>query len=103
MVRDRSDPSEVTMSLKRIHITVITVWFVALMLIIGVGLANGIPITLAWTLSLLIFGCLPPVILLILFRGAPPRTIGQVLYDEEHATPEIAGRSLSIERAPGPG
>jgi hypothetical protein len=74
------------MSLGRTHSTLITIWVVAVLLFIGVSLANGTPITLAWSVGVLALGCLPPAILLTIFRGAPPRTIGQVLYDEEHAT-----------------
>lgn len=85
------------MFVSKLHTTVITVWFVGLLLFLGVTVAMGAP--LGRTLFLLGLGCLPPAIMVVIFRGAPARTISQVLYDEENASKEVANRLLQIEHA----
>lgn len=74
------------MPIKRIHIVAITGWFLALVGLLAVRALLGVPATLLGSLGILLIGCFPAVVLLIFYRGAPPQSIGSVLYDAEHAT-----------------
>jgi hypothetical protein len=72
-------------SLNRFHIVVIAGWFAAIIAVIGVRLEMGAPVTLAQSVALLMLGCIPAAVLVLVFRGAPPPTIGQVLYETDQA------------------
>ena len=71
------------MSLTRFHIVLIAVWLVSLIATIRIFLGPGMPSTLPQTIALLALGSIPIVVLLVVFRGAPPHTIAQVLYDTD--------------------
>jgi hypothetical protein len=61
-------------------------WFAAVALVAAAVIAMGVPIG-AGTAALLLTMCLvPPVILLVVWRGAPPPTVGELLYSV--ATPK---------------
>ena len=81
------------MAISRFHFTAVSAWLVLVVIIAGVGRAMGLPVTLGSTLLLLVAGFLPVAIVLAVFRGAPPPTIGQVLYEEEHAARDVAKRT----------
>jgi hypothetical protein len=55
----------------------------------GISLAAGAEITMSRTVGLLMLACIPPAVLVMVFRGAPDQSIGQILYETEHAS-EIA-------------
>lgn len=84
------------MSLNRFHFTIIAGWFMAVVALVGIRLALLAPPSVtegvAWSLLL----CVPPMILLSVFRGAPPQTVGEVLYEVEH--PATAGTAVSQGR-----
>ncbi len=67
---------------------VVTGWFTMLIVVLGVAIAIGIPVTIGESLSVLLSGCVPALVLVAVFRGAPPRSISQVLYDLEPAASE---------------
>lgn len=73
------------MSLSRRHFGVLTSWFVALVVLLGMRIAFGATV-LPNGLDLLFLFLVPATIFLAVFRGAPPITIAQVLYDAEHVT-----------------
>ena len=55
-------------------------WFAALAVIIAWVVAAGVNITVS-TAALLLTMCLvPPAIMLLVWRGAPPPTVGELLY-----------------------
>jgi hypothetical protein len=49
----------------------------------------GRPVTPGTTFLFLAAVVLPPAVWLVVFRGAPPKSINQVLYDEEHAPARV--------------
>lgn len=79
------------MSLTRLHFTFIAGWFTAVVLLVGIRLALLAPPSPTESVTWLLVLCVPPTILLSVFRGAPPQTVGEVLYDVEH--PVISGRT----------
>lgn len=70
------------MSLNRLHAILIGGWAVAVAALVSVRLALGTP-TAAENLAIGLAACLPVIVLLAVFRGAPSRSIGQVLYDAD--------------------
>jgi hypothetical protein len=63
--------------------TVIGVWFTALAVVAGAGAVGGVSITMG-TRALLLVACLvPPAIMLMVWRGAPPLTVAGLLYAVE--------------------
>jgi hypothetical protein len=72
-------------SLTRFHVTALTGWFGAIAVLLVIRFALGPPTSLAEGLGLLLLGALPAAIFLAIFRGAPPPTVAEVLYDTEHA------------------
>lgn len=55
-------------------------WFVGVAVAIAAMVAIGFPMTVS-TAALLLTMCLvPPAILLMLWRGAPPPTVGELLH-----------------------
>jgi hypothetical protein len=68
------------------HVTrsgVIQVWFAAVVLIVVVCLAFGVSITITTGAVLLIMSLVPPAVLLLLWPGIQPPTIGDVLRGSE--------------------
>ena len=55
-------------------------WFAAVGVIIAWVVATGVNIAIS-TAALLLTACLvPPAIMLLVWRGAPPPTVGELLY-----------------------
>lgn len=73
------------MSLNRLHIMVIGGWFAVVALATVAAAAMGY--TLSSTTGILVaaIACVPPVIALMVFRGAPDRSTVELIYDAEHA------------------
>lgn len=82
------------MSINRARLTIVTGWFVAVVAALSIRVAIGAPITVLAGVGLLLVGCVPAIVLYAVFRGAPPKTIGEVLYDAEQA-PQVAVRPMS--------
>jgi hypothetical protein len=60
--------------------TIIGVWFAVLAAVAGAGAVGGASITLG-TRALLLVACLvPPAIMLMVWRGAPPPTVAELLH-----------------------
>jgi Na+/H+ antiporter NhaC len=64
----------------------ITGWFALIIATLGVVAAIGVPVTVGLGVSVILAGILPAVVLVAVFQGAPPRSVGQVLYDVDHET-----------------
>jgi hypothetical protein len=86
------------MSIRQLHLTAIFAWLVLLAVVAAIGRLLGVPATTGFTLLFLAAAVLPPAILLVVFRGAPPRSIDQMLYDEEHAPARARTNRTSRER-----
>jgi len=71
------------MSLRQFHTIAITGWLLILVAWLGARLTLGLPTSLDQGALWLLSGCVPVVVLLTIFRGAPPPTIGEVIYDTE--------------------
>jgi hypothetical protein len=83
--RGASVPREVVVSLTRFHFMALGGWFMAVVVALGVRAALGVPPSLLEALGGLAIALAPALMVLTVFRGAPPQTIAEVLYDAEHA------------------
>jgi hypothetical protein len=72
------------MSLKRSHITAISAWLFILMVVLAIEILLGVEITTTQVLALVVMGVAPAVVLVVVFRGAP-QSMGQLLYETDHA------------------
>jgi hypothetical protein len=60
--------------------TIIGVWFAVLAVVVDAGAFGGVSITMG-TYALLLVACLvPPAIMLMVWRGAPPPTVAELLH-----------------------
>ena len=55
-------------------------WFAAVTVLIASVVAMGVNVGVSTTALLLTLSLVPPGIMLVLWRGAPPPTIGEILY-----------------------
>ena len=55
-------------------------WFAIVAVIIASVIAMGVNVSVSTTALLLTLSVVPPVIILALWRGAPPPTVGEILY-----------------------
>jgi hypothetical protein len=61
------------------------VWFAAMVAVAACGIFFGVEVT-AGTGALLFAACLvPPTIMLVMWRGAPPETVAQLLHTVDAA------------------
>ncbi len=58
----------------------IGVWFALLVAVAGIGLLSGVPITMRSGAFWFLVSSVPPAIMLIVWRGAPPLTVAEVIY-----------------------
>lgn len=73
------------MSLTRMHVIATAAWLVLVTGTLGFRMATSGAPALGESLGWLLVGTLPVLVLLRVFRGAPPETVAQVLYNTEHA------------------
>ena len=73
------------MVISTFHKLAISYWIAAVILVAGVTLASGADITAGRIFALFLLAGIPPVVMVMVFRGAPEQTIGEILYDAEHA------------------
>ena len=72
------------MSLTRFHLVAIGAWFTVVSLTILVRSVMGLPPSLIEGLVAFGVAVAPVLMVLVVFRGAPPQTIAEVLYEAEH-------------------
>jgi len=74
------------MSLNRMHVMLICGWFG--LVAVGTLAAMALGYSLSMTTGVLAaaVACVPPVIALTVFRGAPDRSTVELIYDAEHAS-----------------
>jgi hypothetical protein len=61
-------------------------WFAAVAVIIASVLAMGVSVGIGTTALLLTLSLVPPAIIVVLWRDAPPQTVGEILYDANRST-----------------
>ena len=71
-------------------------WITVLFAALATHLAIGLPTTPAQSLALGLLSCLPVIILFTVFRGAPARTIAEVLYDTDQKASDLAQMRLRL-------
>jgi hypothetical protein len=81
------------MGLRKFQLIAICVWLTVLAIGVGVSMVLGVRPSPAGQLLLVLAAVVPATLCVILFRGAPPRSVTQILYDQEHP-----GRPVVSER-----
>ena len=81
------------MGLRKFQVIAICVWLTALALGVSLSLMLGVRLPPSTQVILLFAAVVPTFLCVILFRGAPPRSVTQILYDQEQP-----GRPASSDR-----
>lgn len=55
-------------------------WCAAVIVIGAAGVVAGVAITVSYAALLLVICLAPPAVMLLVWRGAPPQTVAEVLY-----------------------
>ena len=76
----------------------LVVWLALVVLGFASSLLAGVPLTLGYAMLLFTLGCLPPAVVLTVFRGAPARSVTEGLYADDHSRREVALRLERIVR-----
>ena len=58
----------------------IGVWLALLVAVAGIGLLSGAPITMGSVAFWFLVCSVPPAVMLMVWRGAPPLTVAEVIY-----------------------
>ena len=72
------------MPLRRFQIILISAWIAVLLLGVATTVWLGVAVSRSTQLLLVVAAIVPPYLALIVFRGPSPRSVKQLLYDEEH-------------------
>jgi hypothetical protein len=64
----------------------VALWFAAVAVVIASVVALGVNIGVSTTALLLALALVPPGIILVLWRGAPAQTVGEILYTANKGT-----------------
>jgi hypothetical protein len=56
------------------------VWFAAVAVAIASVVAIGVNVAVSTTALLLTMSLVPPAVMVLVWRGAPPSTVGEILY-----------------------
>ena len=67
-------------------------WFAAVAVIIALAVVTGVNVGVSTAVLLLTMCLVPPAIMLLVWRGAPPPTVGELLYSVHN---QMEGRSKS--------
>jgi len=73
------------MSLNRMHMLLIGGWFAVVAVFAVAATVLGYSISIGSGLLAAVVACVPPVIAMTVFRGAPDRSTVELIYDAEHA------------------
>ena len=86
------------MTLKKSLILSTTGWFVAVATSLAIRITIGAQsASMAEAVTWLAVACVPPVVLFVIFRGAPPPTIGEILYDTERRADKARSGAEGME------
>jgi hypothetical protein len=83
----------VPVSLSRFHFIALGGWFMAVILTVAVRTAIGLPPSFIEGMAALAIALAPALMVMTVFRGAPPQTVAEILYDAEH-TRNVAREQL---------
>lgn len=72
------------MTRNRLYVYVICSWFALFVIATLAAVAAGVSLSLTTVALVGALACVPPVILVKVFRGAGDRSLAGVLYDTEH-------------------
>ena len=72
------------MSLKRLHLLLIVGWFALVVVVTFAATSMGYSLSTTTAVLAGAVACAPPVIALMVFRGAPDRTTNELIYDAEN-------------------
>ena len=61
-------------------VTVIGVWFAVLVVVAGAGARSGVSITIGISALWFVACVVPPAVMLMVWRGAPPPTVAEILH-----------------------
>jgi hypothetical protein len=76
-------------SLTRFHIIAIAGWCTIIVAVALARLVVGAPTNVGSAAVLVFLGCVPPLVMLAVFRGAAPRSMSQIIYDAENPTAAV--------------
>ncbi len=65
------------------HLRLIGFWFAGVAVVVGSVGAMGVSVGVSTTALLLMASLVPPAILLLVWRGAPPPTVAEILHSAE--------------------
>ncbi len=74
------------MSLNRMHVLMIGGWFAVVAISTLAATVMGYTLSMTTGVLAAAVACVPPVIALMVFRGAPDRSTVELIYDAEHAS-----------------
>lgn len=66
---------------------VLSIWFFVVASLVALSLAGGVAAGPATWFAVFLISLLPPAVSLIVWRGAPPPTIAEVLYAADNEKP----------------
>jgi hypothetical protein len=64
----------------------VAMWFAAVAVVIASVVALGVNVSVSTSALLLALSLVPPGIIVVLWRSAPPQTVGELLYAANNAT-----------------
>ena len=74
------------MSRGRLQYSLIASWFMALLVIFALRIVSGSTVASTPGLGMLLLACIPPAVLLVVFKGAPDADAARELYETGHAS-----------------
>ena len=83
------------MSLNRFHFIAVGGWLMAVTLTMIVRTTLGVPPSVWEAIAAFSVAVAPALLVLTVFRGAPPQTIAEVLYDAEHTANPVRDRLIA--------
>lgn len=83
------------MSLNRVHVMLILGWFALVAIVTAAAMFMGSRLSMTTGVLVFAVACVPPIIALMVFRGAPDRSTVELIYDAEQNTSKSTDRSKS--------
>ena len=78
------------MSLNRMHLLLIGGWFALVAVVTAVAMSMGYSLSGTTGMLVAAVACVPPLIALMVFRGAPDRSTNEIIYDAENTSAKNA-------------
>jgi hypothetical protein len=71
------------MALRKLQILLASCWLAVLLVGVATAVSLGVTVPPATQMLILVAAVVPPYLALTLFRGPSPRSVTQILYDQE--------------------